>query len=251
MKQGCLGLIAAMPEEIRPLLRRVQRYRKERLSGFSLYSFELQGAEVVLVESGMGPAHAAAATELLVSSAAPRCILNFGFGGGVLPGLRVGDLVLAEQVLYLEKGRVCDVLIPDQLLTERIFTGCAAAGITLGRGSFLTAATIMNKEEVGRTLSSRVQTPVLEMETAAIMRVAARRGIPAAAIRGISDPAELELGFSLEEFCDGELRIRLPRVLGTVARKPRIIPQLLQLSKNTKLAAENLALCVERAVRVL
>jgi adenosylhomocysteine nucleosidase len=246
MNKACVGLIAAMPEEIRPLLRRVGRYRKEKRSGFSFYRFELGGRGVVLVESGMGPAHAAAAADALIAAAAPATIVNFGFGGAVLPGLAVGDLVVAEEVLLLEKGRISDVLLPDLSLLEKLES--RGAGLPLGRGTFLTAATVMNKEEVARTLSSRIQTPVLEMETAAIMRVAARRGIPVAAVRGISDPFDLELEFSLEEFCDEELRIRLPRVLACIARKPRIIPQLLTLSANSKKAAAGLAVFLERVL---
>jgi adenosylhomocysteine nucleosidase len=251
MNKAFVGLVAAMPEEIRALLQRVKGCSTEKSSGFTFYSFELQGRSVVLVESGMGPVHAAAATQALIAVAAPPAIVNFGFGGAVLPGLYVGDLVLAEQVLLLENGRVSDVLLPDPSFAQKVASACGKAGISLDRGTFVTAATIMNKEEVARTLSSRVQAPVLEMETAAVMREAARAGIPAAAVRGISDPSDLELGFSLEEFCDEQLRIRLPRVLACIARKPWIIPQLLKLSRNSKRAALSLALFVEEMVKFL
>jgi adenosylhomocysteine nucleosidase len=71
------------------------------------------------------------------------------------------------------------------------------------------------------------------------------------AIRGISDAADEELDFSLEEFCDRELRISPLRVLACIARKPRIIPQLMRLAAHSKKAGLRLAAGVELALKAL
>ena len=65
--------------------------------------------------------------------------------------------------------------------------------------------------------------------------------MPLLAIRAISDGADEELQFSIEEFTDKNMKMFLPKVLLAVAKNPRIIPQLLRLSKNSKVAGENLA----------
>jgi len=246
-----IGVVAAMPQEIAPLLRRVSRYSKERTAGCNLYRFEMAGVPVALIESGMGPKHAAAATAALIASVAPSCLLNFGFAGGVLPGTEVGDLVLAERVLYLKDGRLNEVPQPDTRLNRMVAEALAAVPITLQQGTFVTAAVITNKTALARLLEAGVQHPMLEMETAALLQVAADAGIPVVALRGVSDAAGEELSFSLEEFCDDELRISVPRVLKTIAAKPWIIPQLIRLSGNTKRAGKSLALGVELALRAL
>lgn len=251
MERTCLGVVAAMPQEIAPLLRRIKEYRKERASGFDLYRFALPGASVVLIESGMGPAHAQAATETLISVARPRLILNFGFAGGVRPGLAVGDLVLAERLFWLEPGRLTPEAEPERELGWVAMEACAAAGVKVTPGSFITAAAIMNKKEVAGSLGDDLPHPVLEMETAAVLRAARQRGIAALALRGVSDPHDEELGFSIEEFCDRELRISPMRVMGCIARKPWIIPQLVRLSRNSKKAGETLAFGVEVALKAL
>jgi len=248
MERGCLGVVAAMPQEIAPLLRRMDGYQRERVEGFDLYRFAVQGAPAVLIESGMGPKHARAATETLIRLAAPRLILNFGFAGGVLPGTGVGELVLAEQVFSLEEGRLTRLPQPDPGLAAELFEACEGAPFTLSRGTFITAAAIMNKGALAQSLDAAVKHPVLEMETAAVLRAAGQAGIPVVAVRGVSDAADQELGFSLEEFCDHELRISLARVLRCIAGKPWIIPQLLKLSGNSKTAGRNLAHCVELAL---
>jgi adenosylhomocysteine nucleosidase len=251
MTKPCLGMVAAMPQEIAPLLKRMRGYRKEKLGGAKLYRFDVQGCEVVLVESGMGPRRAAAATEALISAASPKAILNFGFAGGVLPGLKVTDLVLAERVLMLKEGKTTEAPQTDDSLSAALLEALKRAGLPVRSGTFITAATIMNKAEVAGSLAAGLRGPVLEMETAAIFSAAHAAGIPALALRGISDAADEELGFSLEEFCDADLNISIGRVIRCVAGKPWIIPQLLRLSANTKRAGETLALGVEAALKAL
>lgn len=241
MGTGSVGVVAAMPQEIAPLLRRIGSYRKQRVAGCNLYLFELSGVPVALIESGMGPRHAAAATAALIERTAPDLLVNFGFAGAVLPELQVGDLVVAERVLLFEGGVLSELPRPDAELGRRVSQALAALPLPAYRGSFITAAAITNKQALAGLLDSGTAHPVLEMETAALRREAGRAGIPVIAVRGISDAAQEELDFSLEEFCDAELQIRLPRVLWTVARKPWIIPQLIRLSGNTRRAGEKLA----------
>lgn len=239
-----IGMVAAMPEEIAPLLKRVGGYRKEKAGGRNLFGFQLGGTEVALIESGMGPARAAAATRLLLERVRPRLILNFGFGGGVRRGAVAGDLVLAQRVLMLEGESFRVIPLSDQGLSEVIRGRAAAAGMSLLGGTFITAATITSKEKVSSLLPHDPH-PVLEMETAAILEVAAEAGVPMVAVRGISDAADEELDFSLDEFTDPELNLKISRVLLTVAKRPRIIPQLIRLARNSSKAGKNLARLLE------
>lgn len=251
MESTCLGIVAAMPQEIAPLLRLAGEHKKQKLNGFNLYSFKMNEVPVVLVESGMGPRHAAAATETLIAHASPALILNYGVAGAVQPGLRVGELVLADRVVLLDGERLDRPRETDRSLYYLLLQELNVARIPFQRGTFVTAAKIMNKKDVAGLVEERFANPVLEMETAAVLATADRAGVPVAALRAVSDGAEEELGFSLEEFCDGELNISLWRVLFTVARKPWIIPQLLRLSKNTKLCGDNFAIALAEVLRVL
>jgi adenosylhomocysteine nucleosidase len=84
------------------------------------------------------------------------------------------------------------------------------------------------------------------MERAAIALLAGESGIPFVGLRTVSDPVDEELGFALDEFCDKWMRIRIHKVLLTVARKPRIIPQLIRLARNSRVAAAGLSQAMER-----
>src|SRR6516162_9522076 len=99
MPEKTIGLIAAMPEEILPFIRRIGPVKREKLAGFTIYQFHAGNKNVCLIESGIGITRAAQATRVVIDTAAPDVLLNFGFGGAILPGPTVGDVVVAEQVL--------------------------------------------------------------------------------------------------------------------------------------------------------
>ena len=251
MERENLGVVAAMPREIAPFLRHAKGYRREKVEGFNLYRFACGGTPVVLIESGMGPAHAEAATRALITLAAPRVILNFGFCGGITSGLNLGELVLAERVYTLEQGVLAEAPHPDPRLGTQLLNACREAGCILRRGSFITASGIMNKGNLASSLGARISLPVLEMETAAVLRAALSAGIPVAALRGVSDAAHEELGFCIEELCDPLMNISPMRVLWLLARKPRLIPQMIRLAGNSRKAGKSLALGVDSALRAL
>ncbi len=243
-----IGLIAAMPEEIRPLLRRVGKFRRETVAGFNLYRFTVGGRDVALIESGIGAARAAQATRILIDAAAPGIILNFGFGGAVVAGPAVGDIVLADRLLFFKErlfseqpGLTAALTAQLALLLEE---GCREKGFRIHRGVFVTTGEIIDKGKLALLLPAGTAQPVLEMESAAVARIAAGANIPLVAVRGISDGADEELGFSIGEFTDREMNISVWKVLRTMAAKPRIIPQLFRLARNSKKAGDNLAVAL-------
>jgi len=248
MEYNTITLIAAMPEEIKPLLRRVGTYTRGELDGFPACRFAVGTREIRLIESGMGPERSAAATRALIAEAKPDLIINFGFCGSVIAGAVAGDIVAAERILSFRDGSFQDRegltsgLTDDaiRLLTEK----CRERTFQVSAGTFITAAEITGKQELVGLLPAGIVNPVLEMETAAVAQVAAELNTPLLAIRAVSDGAGEELGFTIEEFTDREMNVRVRKVLLTVAKKPWIVPQLLRLARNAKIAGENLAMAM-------
>ena len=103
----------------------------------------------------------------------------------------------------------------------------------------MTTRGIMLKGKADQLIAREVVNPVLDMETSAVAETAARDGIPLFAVRAISDAAGEELLFSLDEITDQELNIRISKVLISIAKKPRILSQMLRLAKNAKLAGSS------------
>lgn len=248
MADRTIGLVAAMPEEIRPFLRRTGNWRREKIEGFNLYRFTTVAGKAALIESGIGAERAAKATGALIDAASPACILNFGFAGAVLPGPRVGDIVVAEHLLLFR-----DRLFTEQqgalsglsaVLVPRLEMLSAGWGFRIWSSTFITSGEIVDKRSLAGLMPPGTKNPVLDMETAAVARISAGRGIPLVAVRAVSDGADEELGFTIDEFTDREMNISAWKVLRTLAARPRIIPQLIRLARNTDRAGRNLAVAV-------
>ncbi|HTY21321.1 MAG TPA: nucleoside phosphorylase [Geobacteraceae bacterium] len=243
-----IGLIAAMPEEIRPLLRLAGKYTKEKIDGLDAYRFTYGKEMILLVNSGMGLENAAAATKILINKAKPCLIVNFGFCGAVKPGPQVGDIMVAQRILLngdtLFSPQSGIVEEEAKRLSRSLASSLNGKDFRVYGGAFITAAGIKSKAEMVRLIPAWAPNPVLEMETAAVAKTAAEGGVPLMAVRGVSDDAGEEFGFSISELTDNKLRIRFWKVFLTVARKPWIIPQMLRLTKNSRKAGKNLALAI-------
>jgi adenosylhomocysteine nucleosidase len=238
-----IGLIAAMQEEIHPLLRIVKPSRMEVIGKRHIWWLDTSES-ICLVESGMGPDNAATATRLLIDIGKPDLILNFGFAGSLTPQLDVGDIVLADRLLFMHGRLFSEQSGLGSDLDRRQTDVQEKCGCLIHQGSFVTTRNITSKKEIAGRLPTGVGKAVVEMETAAVAQVTNKEKIPLIALRAISDDFDDELGFSLDEFCDKDLNLQKWRVMLTLAKKPWIIPQLIRLARNTKHAGGKLATAV-------
>ncbi|ABB31510.2 nucleoside phosphorylase [Geobacter metallireducens GS-15] len=238
---GTIGLIAAMPDEIRPFLRLASPAARLHGGRFPIWRLRVGNDDIVLVESGMGIDRATAATDALVAAASPVAILSFGFGGAALPGLKVGDLAVGMTSWFAGTEGIVLRRGIDRNLAEKLAEELNRICNGVTRGEIITSARILKKGDLAHSLPNGISSPILDMETAAVAEAAHRRGIPIVALRAISDDAEEELSFSLDEFTDDDMAIRPRKVLATIARKPWIIPQLLRLARNSRIAGKRLA----------
>jgi len=241
-----IAIITAMPEETRAVIRALPQTQFRRMNGRVLQYVELHGQGIFIAEAGMGFANATSEARKLVGELNPDLMVSTGFCGGISEGLQVGDAVVATGLAIVSEGGLKDVPVTIPTVCRDFVSQQAGGGQRVFGGLFVTTTVITQKAHLAALLPPDAQFPVVEMESAAIASVATESSIPFAGIRTVSDPFNEELGFSLDEFCDDRMRIRIPKVLLTMIRKPRIIPQLIRLSRNSRVAAASLSQTVER-----
>lgn len=95
-----IGIIGAMEPEVALLRQQINNVSCTELGGYSFYSGELAGAQVVLVQSGIGKVASALATALLIQHFKPAAVINTGSAGGFDPELNVGDVVISTEVRH-------------------------------------------------------------------------------------------------------------------------------------------------------
>lgn len=153
-------------------------------------------AGVTVLETGVGPVDAALATSRALARATYRAVVNAGIGGGFRGRATVGDLVIIESEQYVELGREDGeplILPGGRTLATSVASDAALLATARGAlpdaafGAGITSATITTSDARAARLNARYAPSVESMEGFAVLHAAARAGVPAIEVRGISN----------------------------------------------------------------
>jgi uridine phosphorylase len=142
------------------------------------------GEPLTIQSTGMGGPSAAIVCEELIALGATR-LIRIGTCGALDDDLPLGTLVAAEQALPADGASAAlgavGALPADAELTAGLIAAGARPGIAVSTDLFYDP-----RAEVAQQWLERGAT-VVEMEAAAIFKVAERRGVAAACVLGVSD----------------------------------------------------------------
>ncbi len=240
---GTTGLIAAMSLESEALLRCIKSWKRVSQGSKNWIEFEAGGQRCLLATSGMGVRKAADTARMLLEATPLNRLISFGIAGAVEPGLEIGDVIVVEAVCQWHDG-VASPPVALQRFTEEEFE--AASKALASRGSRMyrgTAVTTGSYQPTTEQLAG-LEHPILEMETAALAKVASDKGVPVSAIRAISDGPAAPIPFNLSEMVDENANVRYGKILVEIVRHPRIMSGLRDIMKNSRIAADNAARAV-------
>jgi len=176
------------------------------------------GASCLVVQTGIGPARAAAA-----AAAAPPAgaFLACGCAGALVDWLVAGDLVAAESVIALGA---------DGRLGERLpGVGAGLAAWAAGRGFRVHVGALVASPVVLGTAAAKAALGVtgalaVEMESGALAAAARVRGVPFAALRAVLDVAGQALPAGADVIDEASGEVRAARALAAIALRPRLWP---------------------------
>lgn len=95
-QEPVIGVIVAMPSELRRLLDQVTIEREIEAEPWRDLHLSFEGRRLVAVCSGIGMVNAAAATEHVIMAHRPRWVLNFGCAGAHRRDILPGDVIIGE-----------------------------------------------------------------------------------------------------------------------------------------------------------
>ena len=90
-----IGLIGAMPMEVEPLIRRMSGVQRRKAGPFEICIGRMAGTDAAVLCCGVGKVNAALGAQALILEARPELVLHIGVGGSLVPGLDIGDVVVA------------------------------------------------------------------------------------------------------------------------------------------------------------
>ena len=211
-----IGIIGAMEPEIAILRDQINNRETETIAGCEFYRGELAGHDVILTRSGIGKVAASIATTILLDRFEPDCVINTGSAGGFDPELRVGDVVISDEVRHHDVNVTAFGYEPGQLPQQPAAFISDSKLIEVAKqvmhqlpelqsriGLICTGDQFMcdpdHIEQVRQTFPDMM---AAEMEAAAIAQVCHQFKVPFVVIRSLSDIAGTESPSTFEEYLE-------------------------------------------------
>jgi adenosylhomocysteine nucleosidase len=243
-----IAILVAVRQELRPILRRAEADHVVRQAHLDFHEGTLAGQPVALLALGVGKECARIAAEMTIRCYRPDLVISAGFGGGLQPVVRDGDIVIGTEVLDLREDNGCEVrwrsehpLAPHEEL--RAVDGDARIHF----GKILTADEMVLRSDTKVRFGKSTGALAVDMETSAVAAVTAAHDTQMLAVRCITDNDHEDLP---EEFNDFFVlgQLQRTRVLSACVSSPRTLLDLARLGYRAKHAGRNLARFLEAAV---
>jgi adenosylhomocysteine nucleosidase len=163
-----------------------------------------------------------------------RRILSIGIGGALCPDLRVGDVVIASEIVTPDG--VCPTSVS---WTRELAARMPRAVVASMAGVDLMAADREGK--AGLRVSTNATT--VDMESHVAARAALAHGLPFAALRVVSDGAHRSLPHAAQVALQRSGGVDMPAVLRSVLRAPLQILPLIRTAWEAEIAFAALLRC--------
>ena len=210
------GIIGAMEPEVAILKSKLSNMKSAEFGGYQFFEGQLDGNDVVIVQSGIGKVAAALATALLIDKYSPDYVVNTGSAGGFEQSLKVGDIVISDEVRYhdvdvtafgYEIGQLPanpPAYIPHPTLVEAAKAGISELeNIQTLVGLITTGDTFMTADDdIAKARKNFPTMAAVEMEGAAIAHTCHQFNTPFVVIRSMSDIAGKESPTSFEAYLE-------------------------------------------------
>ncbi len=219
------GIIAALPGELKPLVRGWERQRSG-VKEISVWKTARGEDELIAVCSGMGSASAAKSVAAAEFFGALDVLVSVGWAGGLTTAMTTGSCYVPSEVIDAKTG-------------ERFALSGGESGLRL-----VTTAHVAGAQEK-RRLAESYGAALVDMEAATVARLAEMRGIPCHAFKAVSDAQDAELP-DLNPFINAQGQMEMASFLAHVALRPRFWGSLMEMGKNSAMAARAIAGQVDR-----
>jgi adenosylhomocysteine nucleosidase len=208
----CPAIIAALPREVKHLVRGWQEHRFPNKTIVYTNNF------AVVACAGMGAARATLAIQAAVAMRPVTTLLSVGLAGACDPSLKIGDIVHAGVVVDTQSGERYSNSQFKQVLV-----------------STPAIASVREKQR----LYESYRASAVDMEAATVARIAQSHNLPFQAIKAISDDATFELQ-ELTRFATSDGQFREGAFAAYSVAQPRLWSKLFHLAGNSKRAIQSL-----------
>ncbi len=202
-----LALMGAMEEEVTLLKGGMTITDQAVHAGISVFRGTFQGVPMALAQCGIGKVNATICTQMLIDLYRPDNLVFSGVAGGLLPNMRVGDLVIASHLIQYDMDltafgrRHGEVPGQDRMvesdpgLVQKTTDAFDKAFENVDNAPNLLLGTVVSGDrfisdvKTLRWLQREFAALATEMEGAAVGYTCHLNGLPFVVVRGLSDTA--------------------------------------------------------------
>ena len=223
-----IAIMGAMPEEIEPLIAKLDNVSSVIYAANTYYEGTYKGQEVVVAYSKIGKVFATLTATILIEKFKCDILLFSGVAGAIADDLQIGDLVIADGLCqhdlditafghpygYVPEGEVC---IPTDVTLRQVAQKVAEEkGITLKEGIIATGDQFVADPKRKAWIEETFKADALEMEGASVAVVCSALSVPYFILRAISDSADMDASFNFDEFLESSAKISADFILSMV-----------------------------------
>lgn len=200
-----IGIIGAMELEVEELKSKMSVGRIVEKASMKFFEGTLNGANVVVVQCGIGKVNAGMCVQILADCFDVTHIINTGVAGSLNADLDIGDILISTEAVYhdmdvsplgYEVGQVPGIDVKffpaDKAMIDAAKESCEKVNtdIHVMTGRVASGDQFIASKEVKDKIISDVAGYCAEMEGAAIAHAAYLNKIPFVVVRAISDKAD-------------------------------------------------------------
>jgi adenosylhomocysteine nucleosidase len=209
-----IGIIFAMKEELDALKKYLIIEKEYFIYNLKFYEGTIYNNECILVECGVGKVNAARTTQILIDNLKVDYIFNIGVAGGVDNKLKVGDIVIGEQLVQHDfditafnhqKGYIPEIggiyINSDEYLVslaKKALTNIK--NINVYSGVIASGDIFCTETNMSHKINKKFNALCVEMEGASVAQVCYLCSIPFLILRSISDTPNNDNVITYEEF---------------------------------------------------
>jgi nucleoside phosphorylase len=190
----------------------------------------------------MGARHAEQGAAYLLQHYPVRRLLVTGYCGGLSPGIKTGDGILAREVLSEKDGAR---LTTSEVWRGNILDKMRSQNISLNDGILVQVEKPVLTPEAKKKLGEKYQAQGVDMESFSVLKIAqAQQNITSLALRFVVDPVDVNLA-DTEAFVDSAGHFQAMPFLKRALRRPKLFLELPGLERMASQARRQLAKTIE------
>lgn len=223
---SAIAIIAALDRELHPL---VDDWNSSPLHSNARTFTCYHAGGLIAVAGGIGSKYAETAARAVMENYHPQMLVSAGLAGALIRSLKIGSIVTPNVIVDAATGSEYR---------------CNPGGDGVGGGVLVTSGEIAGA--AGKAaLVERFHGLVVDMEAAAVARVARQFNTGFRCVKAISDEFDFIMP-PLDRFVDEQGKFQTGKFLGWAALRPQHWANVIRLGRNSRRATRTLSLWLKK-----